>query len=239
MRAQTPDEIALFDVPSATGCAFGALCKRPTDKDATLNDCRICYAKRVHHICCIECPVIDAVVAEAEMGSYCFDCAAMLGRTQNSLLVGSAPMQKYYAQIDWSKPQPQNSRTIGALMAMKALNGGKVWDDDQNGECHVCDKEDEDDSPMLMCSFCNVGVHNSEECLGSIDGGSVISARDASNESAEWACPMCWKAALSKARGEAPRVAGKKRSAPPAGSRGGGGRARGKGKGRAGGRGRA
>ena len=72
-----PDEIALFDAPSATGCAFGALCKRPTDKDTTLNECRICFAKRVHHICCIKCPVIDAVVAEAEMGSYCFDCAVM------------------------------------------------------------------------------------------------------------------------------------------------------------------
>ena len=153
----------------------------------------------------------------------------MLGRTQNSLLVGSVPMEKYYAQIDWSKPQPQNSRTIGALMAMKALNGGKVWDDDQNGECHVCDKEDEDDSPMLMCSFCNVGIHNSAECLGSIDGGSVISARDAANEDAEWACPMCWAAALGKAKGEPVRVAGKKRAAPR-GARGGGrggGRARG------------
>ena len=60
------------------------------------------------------------------MGSYCFDCAAMLGLTQTDSLVGSAPMQKYYAQIDWSTPQPQNSRTIGALMAMKALNDGKV-----------------------------------------------------------------------------------------------------------------
>ena len=82
---------------------------------------------------------------------------------------------------------------------------------------------------MLMCSFCNVGIHNSEECLGSIDGGSVISARDAANEDAEWACPMCWAAALGKAKGEPVRVAEKKRAAPR-GARGGGrggGRARG------------
>ena len=59
-------------------------------------------------------------------------------------------------------------------MSMKVLNGGKVWDEDQNGECHVCDKEDEDGSPMLMCSFCNVGIHNSEECLGSLDGGTAL-----------------------------------------------------------------
>ena len=53
----------------------------------------------------------------------------------------------------------------------------------QNGECHVCENEEEDDkSPTLMCSFCNVGIHNSKECLGSI--GSVISARDVSNEHA-------------------------------------------------------
>ena len=119
MTPGVPDKISLFDEPSATGCAFGTLCREPTDNNVTLKECCICYSKCVHHICCIECPVIDAVVA-ATMGSYCFDCAAMLGRTQNSLLVGSAPMQKYYAQIDWSKPQPQNSRTIGALMAMKA-----------------------------------------------------------------------------------------------------------------------
>ena len=53
-----------------------------------------------------------------------------------------------------STPQPQNSRTIGALMVMKALNDGNVWDEDQNGECHVCDnEEDDDESPMLVCSF--------------------------------------------------------------------------------------
>ena len=72
--------------------------------------------------------------------------------------------------LDWSTPQPQNSH---GHSAMKALNDGKVWDADQNGECHVCDnEEDDDESPMLMCSFCNVGSHNSKECLGSI--GSVI-----------------------------------------------------------------
>ena len=63
---------------------------------------RVCHAKRVHHLCCIECPVISAVVSEAALGSYCFDCAAMLGLTAGGkLLKGSAPMQKYYAQIDW------------------------------------------------------------------------------------------------------------------------------------------
>ena len=190
------------------------------------------YARVLHHLCSIKCPVISEVVSES--GSCCFDCAAMLGLTQSNSLVGSAPMQKYYAQIDWSTPQPQNSRTIGALMAMKALNDGKVWDADQNGECHVCDnEEDDDESPMLMCSFCNVGIHNSKECLGSV--GSVISARDASNEDAEWACPMCWAAALKMAKGETSRVAGRKRPAPRGSDRGGGGRSGG-GRGRACGR---
>ena len=100
-----------------------------------------------------------------------------------------------------------------------------------NGVCHVCDnEEDDDESPMLMCSFCNVGIHNSEECLGTV--GSVISARDASNEDAERACPMCWATALKKAKGESSRVAGKKRAAPRGGGRGGGGRGGG-GRGRA------
>ena len=159
----------------------------------------------------------------------------MRGLTETNSLVGSVPMQKYYAQIDWSTPQPQNSRTIGALMAMKALNDGKIWDKDQNGKCHVCDGEESDDPPMLMCSFCNIGIHNSEECLGSLAGGSVISAQDASNEDAEWACPMCWAAALKKAKGETSRVAGRKRPAPRGGDRGGGGRGGG-GRGRARGR---
>ena len=148
---EVPDEIALFDAPSATGCAFGTHCLKSTYTDATLDECKICYSK-LHHLCSIKCPVISEVVSES--GSCCFDCAAMLGLTQTNSLVGSAPMQKYYAQIDCSTPQPQNSRTIGALMAKKALNDGNVWDEDQNGECHVCDnEEDDDESPMLVCSF--------------------------------------------------------------------------------------
>ena len=62
-----------------------------------------------------------------------------------------------------------------------------------NGVCHVCDnEEDDDESPMLMCSFCNVGIHNSEECLGTVG----------SNEDAERACPMCWATALMRRRAQ-------------------------------------
>ena len=113
---------------------------------------------------------------------------------------------------------------------MKALNDGKIWDKDQNGRCHVCDGEESDDPPMHMCSFCNIGIHNSEYCLGSLAGGSVISAQDASNEDAEWACPVCWGSALAKAKGEPARTVEKKRPAPRGGRGGGrrgGGRARG------------
>ena len=91
-----PDEITLFDTPSATGCALGTHCLKSTDADATLDECKICYSK-LHHLCSIKCPVISEVVSES--GSCCFDCAAMLGLTQSNSLVGSAPMQKYYAQI--------------------------------------------------------------------------------------------------------------------------------------------
>ena len=51
-------------------------------------------------------------------GQQLENCAAMRGLTETNSLVGSVPMQKYYAQIDWSTPQPQNSRTIGAFMAI-------------------------------------------------------------------------------------------------------------------------
>ena len=61
---EVPDEIALFDALSATGCAFGPLCRKPTDGEAVLNECCICHSKRVHRSCCIACPVISKVVSE-------------------------------------------------------------------------------------------------------------------------------------------------------------------------------
>ena len=97
----------------------------------------------------------------------------------------------------------------------------KIHNTDQNGQCHVCDGEEDDVPPLLLSSFCNVAVHSSVECLGAMNGGIVISAREASNAEAEWPCPMCWAAALSKAKGETPQVTRKKRAAPRGGARGG------------------
>ena len=230
-----PSEIALFDEPSVSGCALGVLCKFPTDEEQTLNECKICYSKKVHHLCCVECPVIDGVVSELDMGSFCFDCVVMAGFAKGSAALPIPPLQKYFSQIDWSEPsaQQQTSRSIAALMAppRPVL---KILDKDQNGQCHVCDGEEDDDPALLMCCFCNLAIHNSEECLGSLDGGTVISARAASNSLAEWSCPSCWTGAMrKKGAGEqasdGARVAGKKRPAPRGGrGRGGGGRTRGR-----------
>ena len=61
-----------------------------------------------------------------------------------------------------------------------------IYDKDQNGQCHVCDGEEDDAPPLLMCSFCNVAVQNSNECLGQLRGGTVISAQAASTTELEW-----------------------------------------------------
>ena len=210
-----PDVIALFDDLSASGCSYGALCCHPTDAGMKLNECKVCHDKRVHHLCCcVTCPVVCAVVSEIDMGSYCFDCAAMLGITQTSVLVNSIPVQNYYAQIGWAEePQPQTSRTIGALMAMKP-----------RPLLTICDGAEDADPLLLLCSFCNVAVHNSVEYLGSLPGGTVLPAQAAANSDADWSCPMCWSAALSKAKSDALHVAGRKRTAPRGSGGGGGGR---------------
>ena len=36
MTPGVPDKISLFDEPSATGCAFGTLCREPTGNNVTL-----------------------------------------------------------------------------------------------------------------------------------------------------------------------------------------------------------
>ena len=188
---------------------------------------------KVHHICCIESPIIGSVISNLELGSYCFDCAVMAGLAKGVKALPMPALNRYFAQIDWSQPsaQQQTSRSLAALMASpRPLL--KIWGDDQNGKCHVCDGEEDGDPALLMCSFCNVAIHNSEACLGSVDGATVISARAASNPLAEWSCPGCWSAAIKK-KGpiDGARVAGKKRPAPSARGRGG----RGHGRARAGG----
>ncbi len=231
-----PNEIELFDKPAASGSAFGTLCKfSDADASQTLNNCAVCNCVKVHHLCCIECPLIDVVVAE-EPGclSYCFDCAAMLGVTKHKTLLSpesSAALRKYYRQIDWTQPQLQNSRTIAALMVFPYRNGNilNIWDHGSDEVCHVCDREkDNAGTALLACSFCNVVLHNSDACLGS-RGAPLLSERETQTEELDWACPRCWKSAITKTKGDSTQIVGAKRARNGrGGGRGRGGRARGR-----------
>ena len=249
-RTNEPVDIALFDSPSPSGCVFGPLCKFPALPGPTLNTCLVCSAA-VHRECCVQSPIVNSFVAEEEGShAYCFDCAAMLGVSRaceaESLqqLPSLVALRKYYAQIDWSKPQAQTSRTLSALMTAGILD---LHEGDQNGRCETCDGDksnDEDPSlpALLLCSFCNVAFHNSVSCLGA-KGGSVAPESVVANS--EWSCPSCWREATRTAAkqrsGQHNHTIGAKRKAPKGGrgGRGGGrargGAARGRGRGRGGG----